>query len=169
MELEEEVAEARAQAYRRIEQARIRTVRLLLLCCLLGFAWAAIVQISRANSTNQGHPEAIAQQTTRTGTASWYSVESCLKESGQFTMANGEVFDDEVYTCAIWNYPFGAILEVTNLDTGASVEVKVTDRGPAKYLVKQRRIIDLSKAAFAKLAPLSEGLIEVRIEQIERR
>ena len=44
-----------------------------------------------------------------------------------------------------------------------TVQVIVTDRGPAKCLYRQGRILDLSKAAFAKLAPLSQGVIQVEI------
>ncbi len=40
----------------------------------------------------------------------------------------------------------------------------VTDRGPAKRLGRE---IDLSRAAFARLAPLKLGLIEVKVERID--
>ena len=97
------------------------------------------------------------------GICSWYSVESCLKESGQYVMANGERLDDSKYTCAIYGWDFGTNLLVTNLFNKKTCRVVVTDRGPNKRL---KRLIDLSKASFEKLAPLSEGLIKVRIEQI---
>lgn len=97
------------------------------------------------------------------GWASWYSRKSCLKESGQCIMANGRRLDDEDYTAAIWDKEFGAILEVTNLDTNTKVKVEVTDRGPAKRLVKEGRIIDLSMAAFKKICPLSQGLCKVKV------
>jgi len=109
---------------------------------------------------------AFADLPTR-GEASFYTVKSCLKESGQCTMANGKELRDENYTCAIWDYKFGTILKVTNLKTGASVQVMVTDRGPAKRLVKQGRIIDLSRAAFKKIANLDDGIAQVEIEVLQ--
>jgi len=101
------------------------------------------------------------------GTASWYSYESCRKEgtSGRYT-ANGERFDHHALTCASWHYKFGTALKVTNRDTGKWVLVRVNDRGPAKRLVRKGRIIDLSKAAFAKLAPLKAGVIKVLVEEV---
>jgi rare lipoprotein A len=102
------------------------------------------------------------------GYASWYSYESCKKEgtSGHFT-ASGKRFNENDYTCAIWNKKFGTVLKVTNLNSGASIQVMVTDRGPAKRLTRQGRIIDLSKAAFAKIADLRTGIIKVKVEEID--
>ena len=100
------------------------------------------------------------------GTASFYTVASCLKESGQCIMANGRRLDDNRLTCASWYYPFGTLLRVTNIDTGISVIIEVSDRGPARRLVRKGRILDLSKAAFSSLAPLSQGVIQVKIEVI---
>ena len=100
------------------------------------------------------------------GTASWYSRHSVLKEGNSGITASGEVFDDKAYTCAVWGEKFGETLEVTNLTNGLSVKVRVTDRGPAKRLVKKGRIIDLSKRAFAEIADLKQGVIPVRVEII---
>jgi uncharacterized protein YabE (DUF348 family) len=55
--------------------------------------------------------------------------------------------------------PFGTQVKVTNLASGRSVVVVINDRGP--YL--DGRIIDLSDDAFAQLAPLGSGTINVRI------
>ena len=86
-------------------------------------------------------------------------------------MANGEVFNDSKFTCASWNYGFGTFLRVVSLHTNKKVVVKVTDRGPGQPkcsgLKGEQRIIDLSKASFEKLAPLSSGLIKVRVEQVK--
>lgn len=102
------------------------------------------------------------------GYASWYSYESCRKEgtSGRFT-ASGKRFNENDYTCAIWDKKFGTMLKITNLNSGASILVVVTDRGPAKRLARQGRIIDLSKAAFAKVADLRTGIIKVKVEEID--
>jgi resuscitation-promoting factor RpfB len=55
--------------------------------------------------------------------------------------------------------PFGTQVKVTSLASGRSVVVVINDRGP--YL--DGRIIDLSDDAFAQLAPLGTGTINVRI------
>ena len=99
-----------------------------------------------------------------TYTASYYTVESCLREGTSGIMANGRKLDDTKKTCAMWGYPFGTQVQVTNINNGRSVLVTVTDRGPAKRLVKKGRIIDLSKKAFTILAPLSQGIIPVEIK-----
>ncbi len=53
------------------------------------------------------------------------------------------------------------MLKVTNVDNGKSVVVVVTDRGGFS---KMGRDIDLSRAAFAKIAKLNSGLIKVKIK-----
>jgi uncharacterized protein YabE (DUF348 family) len=55
--------------------------------------------------------------------------------------------------------PMGTEVSVTNVATGQTVTVIINDRGP--YL--DGRIIDLSDDAFARLAPLHIGTINVRI------
>lgn len=90
--------------------------------------------------------------------ASWYG-EECQGR----TMANGQPFDWHQHTCAHWNFAFGTKLRVTCKRTGRSVIVTVTDRGPAKRL---HREIDLSKSAFAAIADVEEGLIEVSIDPV---
>lgn len=104
-----------------------------------------------------------------TGTASWYSIESCIKESGQYTMANGKELNDELLTCASWDYAFGTKLHITNIRNGKSCVVRVSDRGPARRLYRMGRIIDLSKRAFSELALLEQGIIEVNVKVIKGR
>jgi uncharacterized protein YabE (DUF348 family) len=55
--------------------------------------------------------------------------------------------------------PFGTEVRVTNVANGRTVTVVINDRGP--YI--DGRIIDLSDDAFAALAPLGSGTINVRI------
>ena len=55
--------------------------------------------------------------------------------------------------------PFGTEVRVTNVANGRTVTVVINDRGP--YI--DGRIIDLSDDAFAALAPLGTGTINVRI------
>lgn len=95
-----------------------------------------------------------------TGVASWYSENDpgVLK-----TTANMEIFDDSQLTCAMWEIPFGTKIKVTNLKNNKSVIVRVNDRGPAKRLVKEGRVIDLTKEAFAQLSALKDGLIPIEL------
>ena len=95
------------------------------------------------------------------GMASWYSEE----DPGILeTTANMEIFDDTELACAIWDLPFNTLLKVTNLKNGHHVTVRVNDRGPARRLVRQGRIIDLTKTAFQEIADLKQGLASVSVE-----
>jgi len=95
------------------------------------------------------------------GMASWYSEE----DPGILeTTANMEIFDDTELACAIWDLPFNTLLKVTNLKNGQHVTVRVNDRGPARRLVRQGRVIDLTKTAFQEIADLKQGLTSVSIE-----
>ena len=99
-----------------------------------------------------------------TCSASYYTVASCEAESGQHTMANGKELNDNLYTVASWDYPFGTKLAISA--NGRTVVVTVSDRGPAKRLYRAGRKIDLSRAAYQKLAPLSTGIITVEVKKI---
>jgi rare lipoprotein A (peptidoglycan hydrolase) len=91
-------------------------------------------------------------------TASWYGKEC----QGRKT-ASGEVFNPAALTAASGEYQIGSRVKVTNARTGRSVEVLINDRGPAKRLARQGRKIDLSRAAFARIADLKDGVVPVKI------
>src|SRR5712671_6377199 len=96
--------------------------------------------------------------------ASWYGEEHRGK-----LMANGQPFDPDKLTAASWFYPLGTQVRVTlksalSVDSPPpSVVVTITDRGPARRLVRQGRKIDLAEAAFKQLAHPGLGLVEVII------
>ncbi len=90
--------------------------------------------------------------------ASWYG-----ERHRGLLMANGQRFDPDKLTAASWFYDLGTKVVVTH--ENRSVIVEITDRGPAKFLVKEGRKIDLSRAAFAKLADLDLGLIDVTVRR----
>ena len=90
------------------------------------------------------------------GKASYYGEQFHGK-----TTASGEIFDASAFTAAHRTYAFGTWLRVTNVDNGEWVVVRINDRGP---YAGEDRIIDLSKAAFEAIAPLSRGIIDVKIE-----
>ena len=90
--------------------------------------------------------------------ASWYG-----ESHRGLPMANGQPFDPDRLTAASWVYPLGTKVLVTH--DGQNVVVEITDRGPAKRLYRRGRKIDLSRAAFAKLANPDLGLIAVTVEE----
>ena len=78
--------------------------------------------------------------------------------------ASGEPFEDDGLTAAMWGLPFQSCVQVTNLNTFQRVTVRINDRGSHTRLVMQGRLIDLSRAAFAEVADLRDGLIPVQLE-----
>ena len=93
------------------------------------------------------------------GLASWYGG----KFQGRRT-ANGETFDTNKLTAAHKTLPFGTKVQVTHLDTGKSVIVRINDRGP----FVEDRIIDLSKAAADIIGLTSRGVGKVKIEVVHQ-
>lgn len=91
------------------------------------------------------------------GLASWYGE----RFHGRLT-ANGEIFDQHALTAAHPTLPMPSLARVTRLDTGASILVRVNDRGP----FVDGRIIDLSYGAARQLGFVEEGVAEVRIEAL---
>lgn len=75
--------------------------------------------------------------------------------------ASGERYDPNALTAAHRKLAFGTMVRVTRLDTGRSVVVRITDRGP---FGNEKRIIDVSKAAARELDMLRAGVVAVRVE-----
>lgn len=91
----------------------------------------------------------------QTGMASYYGGSWHGKKT-----ANGEIFNENSLTAAHKTLPFGTKVKVTNLDNGKSVVVRINNRGP----YSKGRVIDLSKAAFSKIASTSKGVTRVKLE-----
>jgi rare lipoprotein A len=94
---------------------------------------------------------------SETGKASFYSMKFQFRKT-----ASGERFNNYSMTAAHKTLPFGTRVIVTNLNNDKTVKVRINDRGP---FVKGR-IIDLTRAAFAKIDELEKGLTEVEIRVI---
>ena len=77
--------------------------------------------------------------------------------------SSGEIFDMNAYTAAHKTLPFGTFLEVTTLENGKKVVVRVNDRGP----FVPNREIDLSKAAAKSLGMISRGITRVSIKRVD--
>lgn len=93
------------------------------------------------------------------GLASWYGQAF----NGQHT-ASGRRFDMHALTAAHPKLPLGSYARVTLLSTGKSVVVHITDRGP----YAAHRIIDVSRAAAARLGLLRRGVGEVAVQPVAR-
>ena len=95
-----------------------------------------------------------------TGIASWYGT----KFHGRYT-ASCEEYDLYGMTAAHKHLPLPTYVEVTNLENGKKVVVRVNDRGP----FSGKRVIDLSWVAAAKLDMLKNGTARVRVRAIDPR
>ncbi len=98
-----------------------------------------------------------------TGMASWYGKETLDQHNGQPT-AYGETFDPSMPSAAHKYLPLPSLVKVTNLNTRASIIVRVNDRGP----FVDDRVIDLSAEAAKQLGFYEKGTAKVKIEVISR-
>ena len=94
------------------------------------------------------------------GWASWYGPGFHGNPS-----ASGEPFNQHALTAAHRTLPFGTRVQVTNLDNGRTVVVRINDRGP----FHGNRIIDLSTAAARILGLVQSGVAPVRLDVIDDR
>lgn len=90
-----------------------------------------------------------------TGIASWYGAPYHNRRG-----SNGEIYNMHALTAAHRTLPLGSIVRVTNPANGASVMVRITDRGP--FIAG--RIIDLSQAAAKQIGLIQKGTAPVRLE-----
>ena len=90
-----------------------------------------------------------------TGLASWYGAPYHNRHG-----SNGEVYNMNAMTAAHRTLPLGSIVRVTNVKTGHSAIVRITDRGP----FVEGRILDLSLAAAKKVDVWQPGIAAVRME-----
>lgn len=93
----------------------------------------------------------------RTGFASWYGG----AHHGRQT-ANGERFDMNAITAAHPTLPLPSYVEVTALETGRTILVRINDRGP----FVDNRIIDLSRGSARALGIEKQGVARVRVRRV---
>jgi rare lipoprotein A len=91
------------------------------------------------------------------GIGSWYGEQFHNRRT-----SNGEVFDMDIPSAAHKTLPLPSLVEVTNLDNGKKMIVRVNDRGP----FVDGRIIDLSKAAAQQLGYYRQGVARVRVKYV---
>ncbi|UWZ85423.1 septal ring lytic transglycosylase RlpA family protein [Occallatibacter riparius] len=94
---------------------------------------------------------------TETGYATWYTAYRGRKA------ANGQIFDDRALTAAHRTLPMGSLIVVTNMKTGQTSAMRITDRGP----FVDGRILDLTIASAKATGVYRVGLAQVRIDVYE--
>jgi rare lipoprotein A (peptidoglycan hydrolase) len=87
------------------------------------------------------------------GLGSWYAQPNHLKV--KYPSITG------FYAANYW-LPKGSYVKVTNKANGKSIIVRINDAGP----FGPNRIIDLDKTAFASIASLGAGIIDVKMEEV---
>jgi len=92
------------------------------------------------------------------GVASWYGP-----GFDKVRTSTGEMYDMYGMTAAHKTLPLPAYVQVTNLQNGRSVIVRVNDRGP----FVDNRIIDLSYTAASRLDMLREGTAIVDVRSVD--
>lgn len=133
--------------------SKFRSWLLLLLVIFLIFGKGC----SSKNETSD-NPISPDLSVVESGTASWYGEAFQGKRT-----AGGEYFDMNKLTAAHKTFPFGTVVEVTNLGNGRTVQIRINDRGP--YV--NERIIDVSKRAAIELGMLETGLAQVSLRIVK--
>ena len=96
----------------------------------------------------------------KTGVASWYGP-----GFDQRPTANGEIFDMNAVTAAHKTLPLPSVVEVTNLQNGRALQLRVNDRGP----FVGDRLIDVSRRAAQLLGFAEQGTAPVRVKILKRQ
>jgi rare lipoprotein A len=91
------------------------------------------------------------------GLAGWYAG-----NDGSTKTANGEEFSSTAITAAHKTLPLPSYVEVTALDTGRTILVRINDRGP----MTNERLIDLSEGAARQLGIVERNVSGVRVRRV---
>jgi peptidoglycan lytic transglycosylase len=93
-----------------------------------------------------------------TGLASWYGAPYHNRRG-----SNGEVYNMHAMTAAHRTLPLGSIVRITNVKSGRSAIVRITDRGP----FVEGRIVDLSLAAAKAVDVYLPGIAKIKLEVLK--
>ena len=91
------------------------------------------------------------------GIATWYGAQYHNRQT-----ADGEIFNMDRASAAHTTLPLPCIVEVTNLDNGRRIRVRVNDRGP----FVRGRILDLSREGAKELGFYMKGSARVRVRYV---
>src|ERR1700743_770191 len=112
----------------------------------------ASIADSQADAAFVGsHPVIYSEE----GAASWYGPPYDKRRG-----ANGEIFDKDALTAAHRTLPMNSLVRVTNLTSGQSVILRITDRGP----FVPDRMLDLSLASAKAIGVWRPGVARVKVE-----
>lgn len=125
-----------------------------LLLLFFSFVFALKAQDSSATKNQKGKAK------IQYGVASFYAN----KFQGRKT-ANGEIFNHQKLTAAHNSLPLGTYVKVINLRNKKTVVVKINDR----LHHRNKRLIDLTKAAAQKLGFVNAGLTRVKLEVLSKK
>ena len=93
------------------------------------------------------------------GVASWYGNAFAGRPT-----SSGELYDPEGLTAAHRTLPLSTWVEVTNLENGKKVVLRVNDRGPFRRT--EERIIDVSFGAAKLLGLVGPGVARVEVRAL---
>jgi rare lipoprotein A len=122
---------------------------------------AGAANAEKESSADLAEPAIPADTTplaTEIGRASWYGPPYHNRRG-----SNGEIYNMHAMTAAHRTLPLGSIVRVTNLKTGHTALVRITDRGP----FIPGRVLDLSLAAARKIDVYQPGIAEVKVEVLQ--
>ncbi|MDX5346652.1 MAG: septal ring lytic transglycosylase RlpA family protein [Hymenobacteraceae bacterium] len=114
----------------------------------------AVILLALASLFNSG------KSFSEEGRASYYSD----KLHGRKT-ASGQRYNKYLFTAAHATLPFNTLLQVTNLENGKSVTVRINDRIPKN----EKKVIDVSKAAAREIGMLAYGMVPVRLQEVQEQ
>jgi rare lipoprotein A len=117
-----------------------------------------VPESAASGSPATNHDPPAPREEVQVGYATWYGRAFAGKRT-----ASGERFDPRQMTAAHRTLPFGTWVEVKRVDTGATVRVRITDRGPWGH---QDRIIDLSQEAAKQIGFGKVGLLRVEVRVV---
>jgi len=124
----------------------------------LCFALAGLLLADGAIAQGKTPARTKTHQSTQTGIASVYSNKLAGKKT-----ASGKIFKPNKLSAASRKLPLNSQAKVTNLKTGQSTPVTITDRGP----YKKHRVIDLSPAAANRIGlDKKDGVAPVEVKPI---
>lgn len=144
----------------------VPSLMLLLAACAGGARHPAPVSRAPAAGVKVGKPYVVMGKTyvphddrgyDRRGIASWYGPTFHTRPT-----ANGEIYNQNDVTAAHKTLPMPSWVEVTNLDNGRKLVVRINDRGP----FVDGRIIDLSLRSAQLLGVDRVGLANVRVRRV---
>jgi rare lipoprotein A len=116
--------------------------------------------LAQDTATVKGKKGSSGKAKIQYGVASFYSN----KFNGRKT-ANGEIFSQQKFTAAHNSLPLGTYVRVTNLRNGRTLVVKINDR----LHHRNKRVIDLTRAAATKLGFIKSGLTRVKLEVLGKK